>query len=95
MSCNKTIFNHYLRDTNSSDVDVDRIVAQIPLFTPADMEFLFSKVRQAAFENEHVQGNDFRVNTDMFLEIIDQIKPTLSDDIVAEFEQDCQAYTRF
>ncbi len=91
----RTIFIHYLRDTNCSDVDVDRIVTQIPLFTPADMEFLFSKVRQAAFENEHVQGNDFRVNTEMFMEIIGQIKPTLSDEIVSEFEQDCQEYTRY
>jgi transitional endoplasmic reticulum ATPase len=59
------------------------------------MEFLFSKVRQVAFENEHGQGNDFKVSTDMFLEIIGQKKSTLSDEIVLEFEQDCEQYTRY
>jgi SpoVK/Ycf46/Vps4 family AAA+-type ATPase len=91
----RTIFNHYLLDTNCSDVDVDRIIAQIPLFTPAEIEYLFSRVRQVAFEKEHVQGNDFRVNTGMFLEIIGQIKPTLTEEIVLEFEQDCEQYTRY
>jgi transitional endoplasmic reticulum ATPase len=91
----RTIFNHFLRDTNCSDVDVERIIAQIPLFTPADIEYLFSRVRQAAFENEHVQGNDFRVDTEMFLEIIGSSKPSLTDEMVAEFEQDCEAYTRY
>jgi transitional endoplasmic reticulum ATPase len=52
-------------------------------------------VRQAAFENEHVQGDDFRVDTDMFLEIIGSTKPSLTDEMVAEFEQDCEAYTRY
>lgn len=90
-----TIFNHYLRGTNSIDVDVQRIIGQIPFFTPADIEYMFSKVRQAAFESEHVQGNDCRVDTGMFLETISQMKPILTDEIVAEFEEDCEAYTRY
>jgi transitional endoplasmic reticulum ATPase len=91
----RTIFNHYLRDTNTFGVDVERIITAIPLFTPADIEYLFSKVRQAAFESEHVQGNDCRVDTDMFLETIGHMKPTLTEQIVAEFAEDCEAYTRY
>jgi hypothetical protein len=56
---------------------------------------MFSKVRQAAFEHDYVQGSDCRVNTDMFLETISHMKPTLTDEIVAEFEEDCEAYTRY
>ena len=91
----RTIFNHYLRHTNCSEVDVDRVIREIPLFTPADIEYLFGSVRQAAFENEHDQGNDFRVNTNMFLEIISRIKPTLTEEIVAAFEADCREFTRY
>lgn len=91
----RTIFNHYLRHTICNDVDVERIIQQIPLFTPADIEYLFSSVRQAAFENEHVQGNDFQANTEMFLDIIGRIKPTLSEEIVSAFEEDCQEFTRY
>lgn len=91
----RTIFNHYLRDTNCSHVDVDHIISRIPHFTPADIEYLFSRVRQTAFENEHDQGNDFLVGTEVFMEIIGQIKPTLSKEIVLEFEEDCEQYTRY
>lgn len=91
----KTIFNHYLQNTNSRDVDVDHIITQIPLFTPADIEYMFSKVRQAAFESDYVKGNDCHVNTEMFLETIRHMKPTLTDEIIAEFEEDSEAYTRY
>lgn len=90
-----TIFNHYLNNTNSRDVDVARIIDQLPFFTPADIEYLFSRVRQAAFEQEHVQGNDFRVDTKMFMETIRGIRPTLTNEIIQAFEEDCNVYTRY
>ena len=91
----RTIFEYYLRDTNRGDVDVDRIIPMISLFTPADIEYLFQRVRQLAFEREYVKGEDYRVTTETFLEIIPDITPTLTSEIIEDFEQDCLRYTRY
>jgi len=91
----RRIFEHYLTDTNRSHVDVEHVIEQIPLFTPADIEYLFQKVRQEAFEKECVQGDDFRVTTDMFLKTIPSIRPTLSEEIIEAFQQDCEEFTRY
>jgi len=91
----RTILEHYLAKTNRGDVDVDKIVSMIALFTPADIEYLFLKVRQMAFEREYVNGEDSRVTTETFLEMIPKVSLTLTDEIIEEFEQDCVHYTRY
>lgn len=91
----RTIVEHYLSTANRGDVDVDKIISLIPHFTPADIEYLFQKVRQEAFEREYVKGEDHRVTTESFMELIPTIRPTLNDDIIREFEEDCSRYTRY
>lgn len=91
----RTIFDYYLSKTNCGEVDVDRIVSMIPLFTPADIEYLFQKVTQIAFERELVLGADYRLTTEIFLEILPKVRPSLTDEIIGEFEQDCADYTRY
>jgi transitional endoplasmic reticulum ATPase len=90
----RTIFEHYLASTNLGEVDLDRVVAMTPLFTPADIEYLFQKVRQHAFEQEYVRQQEYLVTTETFLEIIPQVRPSLTDEIIKEFEEDCERYTR-
>jgi transitional endoplasmic reticulum ATPase len=91
----RTIFEHYLAKTNRGEVDVDRIVPMIPLFTPADIEYLFQRVTQDAFELEYVRGEDYRLTTETFLEMIPKVRPTLTPEIIQEFRQDCIDYTRY
>jgi len=91
----QTIFEHYLSSTNRGDVDMERIISMMSLFTPADIEYLFQKVRQDAFEREYVKGEDYLVTTETFLEMIPKVTPTLTDESVEEFEQDCTRYTRY
>lgn len=91
----KTIFEHYLSRTNFGDVDVDSIVSLMPLFTPADIEYLFQKVTQAAFEKELALGTDFRLTTDIFLETLPRVRPSLTEDLIREFQEDCAQFTRF
>jgi transitional endoplasmic reticulum ATPase len=93
-SC-KIIFEHYLTMINRGDLEVDRIVPELPHFTPADIEYLFQKVSHFAFERELSDGQDYRVTTETFLEIIPQVNSTLSDAIVQEHEKDCAQYTRY
>jgi len=91
----RTVFEHYLSGTNHGDVDVETIVSMIPMFTPADMEFLFQKVTQIGFEREYLNGEDYLVTTETFVEMIPGMRPTLSDDVIQEFEEDCRNYTRY
>lgn len=91
----RTIFEHYLSNTNRGNIDVDKIVSMIAFFTPADIEYLFQKVRQLAFEREYVEGDDYRVTTETFVEMIPKVPPTLTDEIIEEFEQDYAHYTRY
>lgn len=91
----RTIFEHYLSKTNRGEVDVDRIISLIPFFTPADIEYLFQKVTQEAFERELAVGRDFRLDTGIFLDMIPKVRPTLTAEIIAAFEKDCRDYTRY
>lgn len=91
----KTIFEHYLAKTNQGEVDVDKIVSMIPFFTPADIEYWFQKVTQYAFEQEYVVGKDYRLSTDTFLQMLPKVRPTLTEEIISQFQQDCEEYTRY
>ena len=91
----RTIFEHYLSNTNLGDVNVDKIISMLALFTPADIEYLFQKVRQVTFEREYANEGNCLVTTESFMEIIPEISPTLTEEIIEEFEQDCEKYTRY
>ncbi|MBW2021139.1 MAG: ATP-binding protein, partial [Deltaproteobacteria bacterium] len=90
----KTILKHYLSRLNTGDVDLDRIVALTARFTPADIEYLFQKVAQLAFEREYTTKQDYKVTTDTFVEVLPLIRPSLTDEIIEEFRQDSETYTR-
>jgi len=91
----KTVFEYYLSKTNRGDVDIDKVVSMIPLFTPADIEYLFRKVTQAVFEREYMLGADYRVTTDIFQDVIPTVRPTLTDEMIREFQQDEIDYSRY
>jgi len=93
-STRRTIFQHFLDKINYGEVDVEEIISMIPLFTPADIEFLFQKVSQLAFEREYLAGSDFNATTETFKEVLPQIRPTLTKEVIKEFQQACTTYCR-
>jgi transitional endoplasmic reticulum ATPase len=90
-----TILEHYLSKLNTGKVDLERLIKLTSSFTPADMEYLFQQVAQLAFEQELVTKQDYRVTTDTILEIIPKIPPSLTDEVIMEFDKDCKAYSRY
>lgn len=90
----KTILEHYLSKLNTGEIDLGRIIKMTSRFTPADMEYLFQQVAQFAFEQELAAKQDYRVTTDTIFEIIPKIRPSLTDEIVVEFEKDSITYSR-
>lgn len=90
----RTVLEHYLSRLNTEEIDLDLIVGMTLRFTPADIEYLFQQVAQFAFEQEYAGGKDYRVTTDVFVDILARIRPSLSDEIIKEFQKDSITYSR-
>jgi transitional endoplasmic reticulum ATPase len=90
-----TILQYYLSKLNTGEVDLNRIIKMTNRFTPADFEYLFQQVAQFAFEQELTTRHDYRVTTDTIFKIIPNIRPTLTEEVIVEFEKDSIAYSRF
>ena len=75
-------------------IDVDRLVSASELFTPADIEFAARKGSQAAFEREMREPAGRPAVTADFLSAIEQIRPTLTPDMLAEFERGKEDFAR-
>jgi transitional endoplasmic reticulum ATPase len=90
----RTILEYYLSKLHTEDIDLNLIVKMTSRFTPADIEYLFQQVAQFAFEQEYASGQDFRVTTDTFIQILPKIRPSLTDEIIEEFQKDSITYSR-
>lgn len=90
----EAIWSRYVDEITDDAVDVGELVAASELFTPADIEFAARKAAQLAFEREHFGGAGSRATTADFLAAIRATKPTLTPEIVAEFEADTQRFAR-
>ena len=91
----ETILEYYLSKLNTGEIDLDRIIKMTSRFTPADMEYLFQQVAQFSFEKELATKQDYRVTTDTIFAIIPKIRPSLTEEVIVEFEKDSIAYSRF
>jgi transitional endoplasmic reticulum ATPase len=90
-----TILEYYLSKLNTGEVDLERLIKLTSSFTPADMEYLFQLVAQLAFEQELITKEDYRVTTDTILEIMPKVPPSLTAEVIMEFDKDCKAYSRY
>ena len=90
----KTILEHYLSRLNVGPIDLDRLVNETLRFTPADIQYLFEQVAQFAFEREIARNQDYKVTTEDFLHVMAKMRPSLTDEIIEQFEKDAHAYAR-
>lgn len=89
-----TILEYYLSRLNTGDIDIDSLAKMTSRFTPADIEYIFQLVAQFAFEQELAEKKDFRVTNDTIMKIMPNVRPSLTDSIISEFEKDILAYSR-
>ena len=87
------IWTRYLGAAAAS-VGVAKLVEASEMFTPADIEFAARKGAQSAFEREIEFRCGEPANTDDYLAAIADTRPTLTDEMVAEFEEDIAERTR-
>jgi len=89
-----TILEYYLAKLNTGNVDVDRIVAMTSGFTPADIQYLFQQAAHFAFEQELASKEDYQVTAETFVDILPKVPPSLSDEVIDEFEKDSVSFSR-
>ena len=87
------IWRRYL-GANADVVEVDKLAEASEMFTPADIEFAARKGAQTAFEREVEFRRGEAARTDDYLAAIADTRPTLTDEIVAEFTEDIAERTR-
>ena len=87
------IWNRYL-GAMASAVEIDKLVEATEMFSPADIEFAARKGAQSAFEREIEFRCGVPAHTDDYLSAIADIRPTLTADMLAEFEEDIALRTR-
>ena len=75
-------------------VEVGRLVEASAMFTPADIEFAARKGAQAAFEREIETGHAEPARTEDYLAAIADTRPTLTAEMIGEFEVDIKECTR-
>ncbi len=90
----KTILENYLSRLNTGSIDLDRIVEETSRFTPADIQYLFDRAAQFAFEQEVATNCDYRVSTEAILQIAAEIRPSLTDEVIEELEKDVADFSR-
>jgi SpoVK/Ycf46/Vps4 family AAA+-type ATPase len=89
-----TILEHYLSTLNTGQIDLDRLVTMTSGFTPADIQYLFQQVAHFAFEQEIASKKDYLVTTETFIHLTPKVLPSLSDEVIEEFEKDSVNYAR-
>ncbi|MBV9803086.1 MAG: ATP-binding protein [Solirubrobacterales bacterium] len=91
----RAIWSRYAEEITDEPVDVDALVAESDLFTPADIEFAARKAAQRAFEREHFEGTAHRATDEDFLAAIRSTRPSLSKEILDSFGADVERYARY
>ena len=90
----RAILEFYLSRLNQGEIDLDRIVKETSRFTPADIQYLFEQTAQFAFEQEIARKEDYKVTTTTISHVMSKVRPSLTDEIIKEFEKDSITYAR-
>jgi transitional endoplasmic reticulum ATPase len=90
----EAIWDRYLAAIPHGELDMTVIVEESRLFTPADIEFAARRTAQLVFERVMFErGADQAVTADI-VHAIGQTRPTLTGELVTDFEQEIKDYAR-
>lgn len=95
----RSIWSRYIPAQALDSIDLDVLVSRTAGFSPADIEYAARKASQRAleqsvFESKVVTKESSTTSTHQYLWAIDNTRRTVSDEVIAEFEQDIEAIGR-
>jgi SpoVK/Ycf46/Vps4 family AAA+-type ATPase len=94
-----SIWSRYIPAQALNDIDVAELVKRTQGFSPADIEYAARKASQRALEQsiyetkESAKANSTTA-TEHYLWAITNTRRTVSDEVIAEFEQDIETIGR-
>ncbi|MCW2500169.1 MAG: family N-acetyltransferase [Frankiales bacterium] len=88
------IWGHYLGGIPHDELDLAALVEQSDTYTPADIAFAARRTAQAVFERSLAEPDEQRATTADVLRAVEQTRPTLTPQMVEDFEQDILDYAR-
>jgi SpoVK/Ycf46/Vps4 family AAA+-type ATPase len=80
--------------TDDDEIDLDELSACSQYFSAADIEFAAQKAAQAAFERS-LLGDDTQTTTDDFVQAARQVRPSISNAMARDFDEDIERFARF
>lgn len=95
----RSIWSRYIPAAALDAIDIPALVERTAGFSPADIEYAARKASQRAleqsvFESDVVTKESSTTATHHYLWAIDNTRRTVSDEVIAEFEQDIEAIGR-
>ena len=95
----RSIWSRYIPAAALDAIDIAALVQRTEGFSPADIEYAARKASQRAleqsvFESDVVTKESSTTATHHYLWAIDNTRRTVSDEVIAEFEQDIEAIGR-
>jgi transitional endoplasmic reticulum ATPase len=96
-SARRGIWARYVSMISTADddeIDLDELSACSQYFSAADIEFAAQKAAQAAFERS-LQGDDTQTTTDDFVRAASEVRPSISNAMARDFDEDIERFARF
>jgi transitional endoplasmic reticulum ATPase len=93
----RALWTRFIQRTGREDVDLDTLVEATSGFTPADLEHAARIAAQASFEREIVAGAPDAqpgASTDDYLSALTGVRPTVTEPMQREFDEDIEDYAR-
>ena len=90
----KAILQHYNSRIHSKNINLDLIVTLTQNFTPADIGLLYQILAQRAFEQEYENKQDCVVTTEAIIAEISKFRPSMTHEMIEEFNQDVIRFSR-
>ena len=90
----EALWRRACEQAGAPDVDLGALVAASEAFTPADIGHASQQVAQATFEATLATGGRVRAGTADYLRAVQQTRPTLDAEAIAQFRSDIADYQR-
>jgi ATP-dependent 26S proteasome regulatory subunit len=88
------IWARYVATITDLEIDVAELATHSEYFSAADIEFAAQKAAQAAFERS-LRGPFEPASTADFLAAASEVRPSISETMAADFDEDIEAFARF
>ena len=88
------IWARYTASITDADVDLGELAEQSRFFSAADIEFAAQKAAQAAFERS-LQGGGDRATTEDFVAAVREVRPSITNAMARDFDEDIERFARF